>query len=46
MSANAGPNWAWLKASATKSRSQEINQLKAVLVAADPALREGADRPE
>jgi transposase len=28
------------KASATKSRSQAINQLKAVLVGADPALRE------
>ncbi|MBT2510669.1 transposase, partial [Streptomyces sp. ISL-98] len=28
------------KTSATKSRSQAINQLKAVLVAADPALRE------
>ncbi|MFF7756098.1 transposase [Streptomyces sp. NPDC007971] len=28
------------KVSATKSRSQAINQLKAVLVAADPALRE------
>ncbi|WP_274565231.1 IS110 family transposase [Streptomyces spiramyceticus] len=28
------------KTSATKSRSQAINQLKAILVAADPALRE------
>jgi hypothetical protein len=28
------------KASAIKARTQTINQLKAVLVAADPALRE------
>ena len=28
------------KASAIKARTQAINQLKAVLVAADPALRE------
>lgn len=29
------------KASAVKARTQTINQLKAVLVAADPVLREG-----
>ena len=34
------------KASAIKSRTQAINQLKAVLVRADPALRESTDRPE
>ncbi|ADI03153.1 IS110 family transposase [Streptomyces bingchenggensis BCW-1] len=33
------------KVSATKSRSQAINQLKAVLVAADPTLREALSGP-
>ena len=32
------------KASAVKARTQTINQLKAVLVAADPAVREATPR--
>lgn len=32
------------KASAIRSRTQAVNQLKAVLVAAEPALREAAER--